>query len=112
MFVGLKRNYVCSDKTSVLDLAETGTYEGPEEVKEYVDFTKADFFDYYKRSSSLDATHIRTIFDKCHVLFVAMDKAQVKKEFNQAGACLETVVGYTLCFAPKPFKVHRIDLFY
>eukprot|EP01083_Nonionella_stella_P206969 752312_1 len=44
------------DKTSVLDLAETGTYEGPEEVKEYVDFTKADFFDYYKRSSSLDAT--------------------------------------------------------
>lgn len=104
--------YKWMDKTSVLDLAETGTYEGPEEVKEYVDFTKADFFDYYKRSGPLDITPIRTTYDECHVLFVTTTKAQVKKEFNPAGACLETVFGYTLRFAPKPFKVHRIDLFY
>lgn len=100
------------DESSELVLAETGIYEGPDEIQEYVNFIKADFFEYYKRSSALDTIPILLTDDECSVLFVTTNKLQIKSKYQSEGACLETAVGYTLHFTPKPFKVTRISLYY
>lgn len=100
------------DESSELNLAQTGSYIGPASIREYVEFIKADFFQFLKRSSDLKVTPILLTEDLCSVNIVTTNKAQIKNEYNPANKCLENVIAYTTHFKPEPFMIKNIAVFY
>merc|ERR1740124_336536 len=61
---------------SVMQLAQSGVFNGPEEMVEYVDFTRAKFFDFYENTGSM-IFPISSSEEGCVVLVVNINKAQV-----------------------------------
>jgi hypothetical protein len=107
------KNYeLWMDESSELNLAQTGSYIGPASIREYVEFIKADFFQFLKRSSDLKVTPILLTEDLCSVNIVTTNKAQIKNEYNPANKCLENVIAYTTHFKPEPFMIKNIAVFY
>ena len=104
---------VNADEDSTLTLAETGEYQGPDEIKEYVKFVDVEtvFFDIAKRMDKLVPTPVRLTEDECSILFTTTNKYQTNAQ-DDNGQCIETVVGYTLHYSTSSFKMNRISLFY
>jgi len=103
---------------SVMQLAQSGTFKGPEMMTEYVDFTKATFFESYE-SLGGEAVPISLKKDQCEMLIVGPNKAQVKPEYSVSGegVCLITTVGFKLYYTVNNLKgdgflIQRTNLFY
>lgn len=101
------------DDSTALYLAETGIYQGPEEIKEYVDFVNADFFDFVK-TRNIETVPIYLADDECTVLFVIAHKTQIKEKYQakSGNKCYERVVGSSVTFDPREFKIKRINFYY
>lgn len=102
----------CLDESAELKLAQTGPYVGPSAIKEYIDFRKADFFQFFKRSSDLKITLLQQTDDQCSVTIATTDKIQNKQDYNPVNRCLESFVSYRVSYKPEPFTVEEIALFY
>jgi len=101
---------------SVMQLAQSGTFTGPEEMTEYVDFTSAKFFDYYERLGEPKVYPISLAEKECVVMIVTINKMQVNANYGQP-ACLETTVGFKMQYTVSDlqgngFNIHRMNLFY
>jgi len=101
---------------SVMELAQTGVFSGPEEMVEYVDFTRAKFFDFYGRVGDAMYFPISSSEEKCVLLVVNINKLQVNALMGQP-KCLETVVAFKLSYTVADiqgngFQINRVDLFY
>jgi len=101
---------------SVMQLSQSGTFTGPEEMTEYVDFTRAKFFDYYKRVGKPNYYPISLAEKECVVMIVTNNKMQVNANYGQP-ACLETTVGFKMQYTVSDlqgngFNIHRMNLFY
>ena len=102
---------VTSDKESSLTIAETGEYKGPDEIKEYINFARSDFFDYLIQMDSIVPTPIRFTKDECSILFTMTHKTQVNAKYGDK-KCYERVLGYKLHYSPKSFKINHINVYY
>mmetsp|Transcript_12997 Transcript_12997/g.15253 ORF Transcript_12997/g.15253 Transcript_12997/m.15253 type:complete len:335 (-) Transcript_12997:118-1122(-) len=114
-FLATERYNEWYTEDSVMQLAQSGTFKGPGEMIEYVDFTKAKFFDYYK---SLDSypQFMKATRDECVLFIVNINKAQVNPTYGQP-VCLETTVGFKLHYTVSDpegngFNIHRTNLYY
>jgi hypothetical protein len=102
---------------ATMTLAQTGTFEGPKQMKEYVDFTQAIYFDLYE---SLDReTSMRVASkDQCLLVLAIENKAQVKEEYSltENAECAVATVGiklnYTVGMFGFGFNIKSLDLFY
>jgi hypothetical protein len=88
-------------------------------MKEYVDFTRAIYFDKYEsvkkgqKRKMLSATK-----DQCELMVTVPNKMQVKPEYSSSGEgeCITTTVAYKLKYSAgwfgSGFRIKRVDLFY
>lgn len=105
------------NEDSTMHLAQSGTFTGPEQMTEYVDFTKSVYFDKYE---SLDSAtqFIEASSDQCIVQVAVQNLAKVKAEYSKTGQseCAVTTVGfklqYTVGLFGFGFNIKRMDLFY
>lgn len=102
---------------STMQLAQSGTFHGPSQMTEYVDFTKSKYFSYYNRVE-VDTKMLTANKDQCVLLTAVQNKAQVKPEYSKSGEgeCMITTVGFKLNYKVNMFgfgfKIHRTELFY
>lgn len=103
---------------SVMQLAQSGQFKGPEQMIEYVEFTKSTFFESYE-SLEQKRVPISTGKDQCQVLVAVQNRAQVKPEYSTSGegVCLITTVGFKLYYTVNNLKgdgflIQRTNLFY
>jgi len=101
---------------SVMELAESGIFRGPDEMVEYVDFIRAKFFDFYRRVGDPMYFPISSSQEECVLLVVNINKAQVNAVMGQP-KCLETAVAFKLSYTVADtqgngFQINRVDLFY
>jgi len=105
------------NEDSVMQLAQSGTFKGPSQMIEYVDFTKAKFFDYYKRVAGKESSQlVKATKDECVMSIVTINKMQVNATYGQP-VCLETAVGFKLHYTVSDpegngFNIHRTNLYY
>jgi len=98
-----------------MQLAQSGTFIGPEEMTEYVNFVDAKFFDYYKRGE-MKIVPRKLEKDECILLFVNQNIAQVNANYGNP-VCAETTVGVKLHYTVSGpdgsgFHIHRTNLYY
>jgi hypothetical protein len=102
---------------ATMTLAQTGTFNGPEQMKEYVDFTKAIYFDLYERLDKETSMRVASR-DQCLLLLAVENKVQVKSEYSKTenAECGITTVGvklnYTVGMFGFGFNIKSLDLFY
>jgi len=102
---------------STMQLAQSGTFHGPDQMTEYVDFTKAKYFSYYGLIERVQKL-LTANKDQCQLLVAVQNKAQVKPKYSKSGEgeCMITTVGFKLNYKVNMFgfgfKIHRTDLFY
>mmetsp|Transcript_22652 Transcript_22652/g.34228 ORF Transcript_22652/g.34228 Transcript_22652/m.34228 type:complete len:337 (-) Transcript_22652:189-1199(-) len=104
------------NETSIMELAQSGTFIGPEEMTEYTNFVKAPFFDYYVSGDNWREKPIRLGQDECVMLLAGTNKMQVNAAMGNP-VCVETTVGFKLHYTVADldgsgFLIHRTNLFY
>jgi len=100
------------DDSSILELAETGVFTGAAEIREYVDFIKAPFFDYTELSIPYKYTPVSLTKDECIINVSSGQKTQINSNYGHP-QCLERITSFTLYFTVEPeFYVSRVNLFY
>jgi len=102
---------------STMQLAQTGTFVGPSQMTEYVDFIRAIYFDKYDVVGG--KTRWQTASkDRCVLEIASHNKVQVKPEYSTTGKgeCILTTVGirldYTVGLFGFGFNIKKITLFY
>ena len=100
------------DDSTTFSLTETGTWVGPGDIKEYVDFTTSHLFNMYDTTNDVEMEMILATHDSCSAIFTGTNRYQVDSKFHPPGGkCLETLLAYTLHWEVEPFKVKKINLF-
>lgn len=104
------------NETSVLHLAETGVYTGPDDIAEYVEFLRGPFFSYYEPSSLFQTLPISFSQNECVVLMAGNNKAITDVSLAKPG-CIETAIGVKMAWSVSDqdgsdFLMHRVDVFY
>eukprot|EP00581_Thalassiosira_minuscula_P007307 CAMPEP_0183702746 /NCGR_PEP_ID=MMETSP0737-20130205/751_1 /TAXON_ID=385413 /ORGANISM="Thalassiosira miniscula, Strain CCMP1093" /LENGTH=672 /DNA_ID=CAMNT_0025929413 /DNA_START=139 /DNA_END=2157 /DNA_ORIENTATION=+ len=101
------------DESSRLSLTETGTWTGPNDIKEYVDFVLSDLFNIHNPISDRTIDLMSATDDDCVVLTHTMTKVRVDKKFNPEGKCYITPNHTSIHYSVKDgFKVKSITVFY
>jgi len=102
---------------STMHLAQSGTFNGPAQMTEYVDFTKSIYFDkYYGYDSQFYFS--ATKGGGCEMMIASLNKMQVKPEYSKSGegVCITTTLGFKLSYSAgwfgSGFTINRVDLFY
>jgi hypothetical protein len=97
------------DDSTTLSLAQTGTFKGPEDIQEYVNFAFSNFlFDFIERSKDTILTPIRLLGDECSILSTSTSRQQVKA----TNYSYDRVIAYALHYSTKPFRVKQINLYF
>jgi len=103
---------------STMELAQSGTFVGPLQMSEYVDFTKSIYFEKYDTVGDHYGKLQIASKDRCLLEYAIQNKAQVKPEYtnNGEGQCIITTVGVKLDYAVGLFgfgiNVKKMSLFY
>jgi len=103
---------------STMQLAQSGTFTGPNQMTEYVDFTKAKFFDKYVPTDGSETKVLKATKDQCEVMVAVPNKMQVNPMYSKSGEgmCVTAIVGFKLNYSTGPFAhgftIKRTDLFY
>lgn len=103
---------------STMELAQSGTFVGPSQMTEYVDFTKAIYFEKYEQVGDNHRKMQIASKDRCLLEYAFQNKAQVKPEYtnNGEGQCVITTVGvkldYTVGLFGFGFNIKKMSLFY
>jgi len=103
---------------STMHLAQSGTFNGPAQMTEYVDFTKSIYFNYYDAIDGSQKYFSATEDGGCEMMNAIPNKMQVKPEYskNGEGVCITTTVGFKLSYSAgwfgSGFTINRADLFY
>lgn len=88
------------DDASILYLKETGYYQGPENISEYVRFVFSELFEYYYKSSPLVPLPLVADGDTCVISFATVNSMAVKEEYSsvEGDPSADTIVGYRVSF--------------
>jgi hypothetical protein len=99
------------DDSSIMHLAQTGSYRGAAGIQEYVDFTRSLYFDLYDRLFKTKITPISLTEDECIINLLSTPKVQVKEDIGLL-ICRESIASITLYFTIEPvFLIHKVNVF-
>lgn len=100
------------DDSSIMQLAQTGSYQGAAGIQEYVEFLTSPYFDYYDRLFKTKITPISLTEDECIINVSSFQKSQVNADYGLP-ICVETLGSFTLYFTVEPkFLIHKVNVFY
>lgn len=107
------------DDASILYLKETGYYQGPENISEYVRFVYSELFQYYYRPVSPVPLFLVANGDTCVISFAAVNSMAVKEEYSsvEGDPSVDSIVGFRVSFtidSPdlSTINISNIHLYY
>eukprot|EP00581_Thalassiosira_minuscula_P002991 CAMPEP_0183742550 /NCGR_PEP_ID=MMETSP0737-20130205/64759_1 /TAXON_ID=385413 /ORGANISM="Thalassiosira miniscula, Strain CCMP1093" /LENGTH=840 /DNA_ID=CAMNT_0025978137 /DNA_START=297 /DNA_END=2819 /DNA_ORIENTATION=- len=107
------RYFDVMDESSTFSITETGTWTGPADIKEYVDFVLSDLFNLHDLISDRMVDLISATDDECVVVTNVINKVRVDKKFNPQGKCFIAPSHSSMHYSVKEgFKVKSIAVFY
>jgi len=105
------------NETSIMQLAQTGTFIGPEEMAEYVNFVRGPFFDFYTPvPDEGNQIPVKLTQDECVMMVAITNKMQVNANMGKP-VCVETTVGFKIHYTVADlggsgFLIHRTNVYY
>jgi len=128
-FLDTKNYHLWYNDDSVMQLAQSGFFKGPQQMTEYVNFLTSTFFESYEKVESQGVpislkkdqlgVPISLKKDQCEILVAVQNRVQVKPKYSVSGdgMCLITTVGFKLYYTVSNLKgdgflIKRTNVFF